>query len=522
MAEVDSAGADTAEPTERVALEVEGLTKSFGAVRAVRAVDLRLRAGEIRAVLGLNGAGKSTLVKMLSGVVEPDAGAISIAGNPVRFRTPADAMAAGLSTVHQELTIVPGLSVAENIYLGRWPTRRGAGLDRRRMVKEAAGLLDRVGARASPQGMAGDLPIGDQQLVEIARAVGTRPHVLLLDEPTSSLSVPEADRLIALVRRLAESGVAIIYISHRMDEIRRVADSVSVMRDGSLIETVAVGTASTREIVAMMTGDRPTGPSLRRPATVAPAPVSAAATPPDHAALSVRDLSTAHLHGIGFDLRRGEVLGVAGVLGAGRTSLLRALAGADPYSGTVTVRGQAVRRGGLRTMRRRGVGLAPEDRKSEGLALGLSIRENVAVGCLSRISRGGVVSRGRERAVLTEVMSRLGVHWRVDAPPTTLSGGKPAARRARPLAGERRPRPPARRADPRGRRPGETRDLRPALRAGRRRVSTIFCTSEFDELYHVASRALVLRRGRLVADADLTEIDEQQLMLVAMGEGDNV
>jgi sugar transport system ATP-binding protein len=407
--------------------------------------------------------------------------------------------------------------VAENIFLGRWPTRPGTGLDRRRMIKEAGALLHRVGATASPYGTAGDLSIGDQQLVEIARALGSNPHVLMLDEPTSSLSVPEADKLIALVRRLAETGVAIVYISHRMDEIRRVADSVTVMRDGEHIRTVQLGGATTREIVAMMTGERPaTGAAVARE-RVAP-PAAAAAGP---AALSVKDLGNDHLEGISFDLRPGEILGVAGVLGAGRTSLLRALAGADHSTGTVSVHGRPTARRNLRAMQRRGIGLAPEDRKAEGLALTLSIRENISLGCLPKISRVGTMSGRREKALLSDVMGRLGVRWRTAAPPTTLSGGNQQrvvlgrwlANGARILLLDE----PTRGVDVRAKR--EIYDLLGELSATG--VSTVFATSEFDELYHVADRSLVLRRGRLVADVDLHEVDEEQLMLVAMGDGED-
>jgi sugar transport system ATP-binding protein len=507
----------TADDESRIALEVDALSKTFGTVRAVRSVGLRLRAGEIRAVLGLNGAGKSTLIKMLGGAVDPDEGTIAVGGNPVRFRSPADAMAQGIATVYQELTIVPGLSVAENIFLGRWPTRPGTGLDRRRMTREATALLHRVGATASPYATAGDLSIGDQQLVEIARALGANPHVLMLDEPTSSLSVPEADKLIALVRRLAETGVAIVYISHRMDEIRRVADSVTVMRDGALIDTVQVGSASTREIVTMMTGDRAAAAAAgtvsvrerRELPTDAPA------------ALSVQDLGNEHLDGISFDLRQGEILGVAGVLGAGRTSLLRALAGADPSSGTVFVHGEHVGRRHLAAMQRRGIGLAPEDRKAQGLALSLSIRENLTLGCLPAISTTGIMSTRKEKSTITAVMDRLGVRWRPAAPPTTLSGGNQQrvvlgrwlANGARILLLDE----PTRGVDVRAKR--EIYALLTEL--AEQGVSTLFSTSEFDELYHVADRSLVLRRGRLVADVDLHEVDEEHLMLVAMGDGED-
>lgn len=490
------------------AICVEGVGKRYGSLQALHEVSMSVAPGEVRALMGLNGAGKSTLVKIISGVVIPDSGTIRVAGGQVDFRTPADAMNSGVSTVHQELSLVPGLTVADNIFLGQWPTRLGSVVDRRELAAAARALLARVHSRATPGARAGSLSIGEQQLVEIARAVGRDAKVLILDEPTSSLSVQEGDELIALVRKLAASGVAVIYISHRMDEIHRVADSATVLRDGQLVDTVGIGATDTRSMFAMMTGRRQIDPG-ELPALASDAPV----------VLSVRGLTNAALQGISFDLAEGELLGVAGVLGSGRTSLLEAIAGAQPSTGDVVVRGVHTGRRSVARMRRHGLGLAPESRRTHGLAMSLPIGNNISMGCLPQVSVGGVMSSRKESKLLRHVMERLSVRWRLSDPPSTLSGGNQQrvvlgrwlANGARVLLLDE----PTRGVDIQGKR--EIYDLLLELSAAG--ISTVFATSEFEELYRLANRSLVLRHGELIADVDLRDIDEQELMMLAMGEG---
>jgi sugar transport system ATP-binding protein len=490
------------------AISVEGLSKRYGSLQALHEVTMNVAPGEVRALMGLNGAGKSTLVKIISGVVIPDAGVIHVAGEQVDFRTPANAMDSGVSTVHQELSLVPGLTVADNIFLGQWPTRVCSVVDRRELTTAARGLLERVHSRALPGARAGTLSIGEQQLVEIARAVGRDSKVLILDEPTSSLSVQEGDELIALVRKLAASGVAVIYISHRMDEIHRVADSATVLRDGQLVETVDIGATDTRSMFAMMTGRRQIDPG-ELPALTPDAPV----------VLSVRGLTNTALKDVSFDLARGELLGVAGVLGSGRTSLLEAIVGAQPSTGEVLVRGVQTGRRSVARMRRHGIGLAPESRRTHGLAMSLSIGNNISMGCLPLVSVGGVVSTRKESTLLRHVMQRLSVRWWLSDPPSTLSGGNQQrvvlgrwlANGATVLLLDE----PTRGVDIQGKR--EIYDLLHELSSAG--ISTVFATSEFEELYRLANRSLVLRHGELIADVDLRDIDEEELMMLAMGEG---
>ncbi|MGE0215613.1 sugar ABC transporter ATP-binding protein [Mycolicibacterium sp.] len=489
------------------AIRVEGLCKRYGSLQALRDVSMSVAPGEVRALMGLNGAGKSTLVKIISGVVAPDAGEIHVAGEQVHLRTPADAMNAGVSTVHQELSLVPGLTVADNIFLGQWPTKAGSVIDRRGLATASRALLDRVHSRALPGARVGSLSIGEQQLIEIARAIGQDAKVLILDEPTSSLSVQEGDELIALVRKLAATGVAVVYISHRMDEIHRVADSATVLRDGQLVDTVDLASTDTRSMFAMMTGRRQIDPG-ELPATDPEAPV----------VLSVRGLSNAALANISFDLTQGELLGVAGVLGSGRTSLLEAIVGAQPSTGDVIVRGVPTGRRSVARMRRHGIGLAPESRRTHGLAMSLPIGSNISMGSLPSISVAGVLSARRENRLLSHVMQRLSVRWRLADPPSTLSGGNQQrvvlgrwlANGATVLLLDE----PTRGVDVQGKR--EIYDLLLELSAAG--ISTIFATSEFEELYRLATRSLVLRHGRLIADVDLRDIDEEELMMLAMGE----
>ncbi|GAA5167988.1 MULTISPECIES: sugar ABC transporter ATP-binding protein [Amycolatopsis] len=489
------------------AISVRGASKAYGSLQALRDVDLEVAPGEVRALLGLNGAGKSTLVKMLSGVVVPDAGVIRVAGAETVFRSPHHAMGCGVATVHQELSLVPGLSVADNVFLGRWPTRPGSVVDRRALQDAAKQVLERVHCSVAPATRTGKLSIGQQQLVEIARAVGRESRVLILDEPTSSLSAQEADDLIALVKRLAATGVAVIYISHRMDEIHCVADSATVLRDGQLVGTVAMAETTSRALFGMMTGHRQLEPG-EAPARPVDSPV----------VLKVRGLRSDALRGISFDLREGELLGVAGVLGSGRTSLLEALAGARPSTGAVTVNGVSAERRTVGRMRRHGVGLAPENRRTHGLAMSLPIRSNILMGCLPLVSRAGVVSSGSGGRLLRQTMERLRVHWRLNDPPSTLSGGNQQrvvlgrwlANGATVLLLDE----PTRGVDIRGKR--EIYDLLLELSASG--VSTIFATSEFEELYRLATRSLVLRHGELVGDVDLRDTGEEQLMMLAMGE----
>ena len=400
------------------ALQATGLEKSYAGVQALRGVDFSVAAGEIRALLGKNGAGKSTLVNILCGAETPDAGTLAIAGQTVGMFAPARATALGVATVHQELSLVPELSVAENILLGRWHRHRRWGLvDLAGLRREAAGVLAGFGLDIDPAARVRSLSIAQQQMVEIARGLSRSPRVLILDEPTSSLPASEVEMLLQTLRRLAACGVAVIYVSHRMDEIPRIAHSVTVLRDGRHIETRPIVQAPTAEIVRLMTGK--TG------ANVAARPDRIPRLP-GRVALEVRGLSTPRkLKSVNLTLRAGEIVGLAGLLGAGRTELMRAIYGLDACSsGHIEIFGETPTDRSPRAMIRRGVGLAPEDRKKEGLVLALGISKNLVLSALHKVSRHGWLSRQREEHLSRQAATRMSLKAAdLLDPVRTLSGG---------------------------------------------------------------------------------------------------
>jgi ABC-type sugar transport system ATPase subunit len=400
------------------AIRISGLSKSYPGVQALASVDFSVAPGEVRALLGKNGAGKSTLVETMSGALQPDSGGIEVDGRPVTITSPAAARAHGIATVHQELTIAPELSVAENVFLGRWRAVAGRGpfIVERRLIQAAAAVLARLDVAIDPRIKVGELSIAHQQMVEIARAVSTEPRVLILDEPTSSLATHEVDVLIALVRRLARAGVAIVYVSHRMDEIPRVADTLTVLRDGRLVSTVSANSVSTSRVVELMTGGKIHHHVSR----------SAPDTGPGRKVLEVKNLS-AHtgLRDITLAVHEGEVLGLAGLLGSGRTELLNCLAGVDRFTaGGLTLRGKAYAPRSVRGALRHGIGIAPEDRKKDGVALHMSVGANVSMACPDRIRRLGLLSRGREARLAEDTVMRLHIKVAsIGQPVRGLSGG---------------------------------------------------------------------------------------------------
>ena len=355
--------------SDRPLLSLRGVTKRYGGVHALGGVDFSLRAGEIHALLGENGAGKSTLINVLGGLVRPDSGTVEVNGQRVEIRNVTDADRLGIRVIHQELSLAPNLSVAENLFLGREPLRFGL-LDRRRMIDEAQRLiaflsLPEIG---SPEALVATLSTARQQMVEIARALGVRSQALILDEPTSSLSEAETAALFNALRRLREQGVGIIYISHRLEEVRRIADRITVLRDGKNVGTQNVSELDPRTLVRWMVG-RDIKDQFRRP------PWNPGAT-----ALEVRRLGNARVHDVSFTLHRGEILGFAGLVGAGRSELARALFGIDPIaSGEILVEGRPVKIGSPAEARAAGIALVPEDRQRQGLVMTGSVTYNLAL-----------------------------------------------------------------------------------------------------------------------------------------------
>ena len=388
-------------PSTTAVLQARGLSKSFPGVRALDRADLTCRPGRVHALVGENGAGKSTLVRILTGNQLPDEGELLLDGQPVRFDSPREALAAGITAVYQELTVLPAMSVADNVMLGQERTARGM-LDRAAQDREVRQALARVGlADVDPRRPAEELSLANQQLVEIARALVRRSRVIVLDEPSAVLSGDKLEALFSVVRGLAADGVAVIYISHLLEEVTGLADDVTVLRDGRVVSSGPAAEYDIPRIIRDMVGRDVDAvfPSLPEPG--------------DAVALRVRGLvprsSTRPPAPLDLDLRAGEIVGVAGLVGSGRSRLLRTLAGEHPrVAGTVEVSGRPVPPSVRRAIAA-GVVLVPEERKTEGLVLPLPVRANTTLAALGQVLRGGFLSGSRERAVFLEEQQRLGI-----------------------------------------------------------------------------------------------------------------
>jgi ABC-type sugar transport system ATPase subunit len=496
-----------------VVLRAVGLRKSYPGVVALNGVDFVLRRGEVRALVGKNGAGKSTLAKVISGATQPDAGEIQLGETVVRFSDPASAQRQGISTVYQELSLIPGLTVAENIMLGRWHQRRflGIGLvDRRRVFQDARAALQQLGREIDLGAEAESLSTADQQVVEIAKAVSFGPRVLVLDEPSSSLPEREVDKLLALVRRLADQGVAVIYISHRMREIPRVADTVTVLRDGLEVVTLPIAEASTARLAELITGG---GPSPAR----APRRVDGAG----ETVLSIRGLQIpGRLQGVSLDLHAGEVIGIAGLLGSGRTELLRAVVGLErSTAGTIEALGVQASRTSPTTMRSLGVGLVPEDRKREGLVLCSDVSTNLVLACLPRIARWGLVQSRVERLLVRQISASLQITTpSPSAQVETLSGGnqqkvvigKWINAQVKVLLLDE---------FTRGIDVGTREQVYGLInRLAQEGLGILAVSSEFEDLLAVCDRILVLNHGSFIEDIPIAQANMEQLTALAMME----
>lgn len=491
-----------------VVVAVSGLTKHYPGVQALTDADMSIRAGEVRALLGRNGAGKSTLIRLLSGVETPDAGSIVVDGQPLDGGV-RRAGELGVQPVHQELSLVPQLSVAENLFLGSWPLQGGR-IDYGRMRDETSRVLGELHLRISPDATVGELPLAEQQLVEIARAVRRQPRLLILDEPTSALAASEVKTVLETVRRIADSGVAVIYVSHRLDEIRQVASSATVMRDGRIVETVDLKDVTTEQVVDLMLGE--TAQSVERLVT---GEVDRDVTP----LLSVRGLHVPpKLQDVSFDVFPGEVLGIAGLMGAGRSELLRALAGFESIAaGAVSVAGEQLAAVRPRTMKRLGVGLTPEDRKGEAIIPLLGVDENLALADYRSVSIGPTIGWRRLRETARTLIRRLGIATAgPETPIVNLSGGnQQKAVIGRWLhAGSRilLLDEPTRGVDVQAKEEiyGLVREL------ADRGAAIVFVSGELEELPLVCDRVLILRDGGLAGEMTGDEITTDSVIAAAM------
>jgi ABC-type sugar transport system ATPase subunit len=503
---------DTAEAVAEstVVARIRGATKSYPGVRALDRADFEVRAGEVRALLGRNGAGKSTLIRLLAGVEVPDEGEVEVGGQRLGDAGIRRAAELGVGAVYQELSLVPELSASENLYLGVWPRTAGR-IDYQRIRAGAREVFAELGIDIDPRTPVAELSLAQQQLVEIARAVRSRPRLLILDEPTSALAASEAETVLEAVTRIAEGGVGVIYVSHRLDEIRRVAHTVTVMRDGAVVETTPVRGATTRRIVSLMLGHEEQQDGQRPDSRV-----DRSGTP----LLSVRDLSVApKLDRIHLDLHPGEVLGLGGLMGSGRTELLRALAGFTPSTGAVEVEGARVARLSPRVMKRLGVGITPEDRKGEGVVPLLGVSENMVLSWFGGASVAGTVRPSRVSSIGRGLIERLSIKTaRPDTPIVNLSGGnQQKAVIGRWLhAGSRilLLDEPTRGVDVEA----KAQIYRIVRELAAEGAAVLFVSSELEELPLVCDRVLALRGGRLSGEFIGEDITLDNIMTAAMAE----
>jgi ribose transport system ATP-binding protein len=386
------------EPSPAI-LRLSGISKHFPGVKALSEVDFDLRSGEVHVLFGENGAGKSTLINIIAGSFAPDAGTITFRGEPLRLSSPHHARELGINAVFQEFSLVPTLSVQDNLYLGR-ELKRGGLLDKSAMARGARVTLDRLGFDVDPRAQVSRLSRAEQQMVEIAKAIQSSPSVLILDEPTASLTENEADQLFAVVETLKASGIGIIYITHRMQEIRRIADRITVLRDGRHVTTVAAGGVSEQRLVELMTG------------RTIEAFYPTVQGDPQRVMVEVKGLtlSSGRVHDVSLTVRAGEIVGLAGLVGSGKSEAGRAIFGAEPVSqGSIAIAGQVVSNPSPGEMLARGVIYIPPDRRAEGLVSTRSVRENISLASLDRptFSRKGLLRRREERNVVRGVAERL-------------------------------------------------------------------------------------------------------------------
>jgi rhamnose transport system ATP-binding protein len=490
-------------------LELRHVAKSFGAVHAVIDASLRLYPGEAHALVGENGAGKSTLVKMLAGVYQPDTGDLLVGGQETTLAGPADAIRAGLAVIYQEPILFPDLSVAENIYMGRQPLRRGRRIDAARMRGQVSALFERLGVVMDPARTCRGLSIADQQLVEIAKALSLDARIIVMDEPTAALSAVEVARLFEVVRALRASGAAVLFISHRLEEVFEICQRVTVMRDGRPVLGRELAGLQADDLVRAMVG-RDMGEQAEggRPA---PGPV-------------VLDVSRLTREGIFVDIslrvRAGEIVALAGLVGSGRSEVARAIFGIDRYhAGSVTISGQPLRRGSPTAAMAAGIGFVPEDRRQQGLVMDMSVQQNVALASLRRLRRGGLLTSASERRFSTDWMTKLQVKYgRLTDPVSKLSGGnQQKVVLARWLA--RKPAllivdEPTRGIDI-ATKAEVHRLLRELASDG---VAVLMISSELPEVLSVGGRILVMREGRLAAEFDRAGATEENLMAAATGQ----
>ncbi len=491
-------------------VELSGIAKHFGGVQALRGVDFRLFPGEVHALVGENGAGKSTLVKILAGIYRPDAGGVKVGGEVVELRSPKQAQALGIAVVQQEPMLFPDLDVAENVFMGRHPRDRFGRVDWKRMHREVNQLLASLDVSLSSHTPLQGLSVAEQQLVEIAKALSMQARVLVLDEPTAALSAHEVEELFAIVKQLRERGVAILFVSHRLEEVFKIADRLTVFRDGAHIITAPVSEMNTEEIIKHMVGRELSNLFPKSEAEIG------------EVVLEVRHLTRAGVFAdVSFQLRRGEILGLAGLVGAGRTEVARVLFGIDrAESGEIWLKGKKVHIRSPQHAMDNGIAYVPEDRHQQGLIMNFSIAANVTLPILQQVSRLGLIYPRREQKIAAEYSRQLRVRSTgVEQLVNTLSGGnqqkvvlsKWLATNPSVLILDE----PTRGIDV-GAKAEVHRIISDLAGSG---LAIILISSELPEVLAMADQVIVLHEGRVTGAFARSEATQERVMFAATGQG---
>ncbi len=490
-------------------LSLRDAAKAFGAVQAIAHGSIELYGGEAHALVGENGAGKSTLVKILAGVHQPDSGSLLIDGRPVLLHGPADAQAAGIAVIYQEPTLFPDLTVEENIFMGRQPMRSARRIDRRVMRAEATALFERLGVRLDPGRICRGLSIADQQIVEIGKALSLNARVIVMDEPTAALSATEVARLFDVVRTLRTAGAAVLFISHRLEEVFAICQRVTVMRDGRHVFTRELAGLTADDLVRAMVGRE-----------MVPRAAGERGTPGDHVLQVERLTREGVFTDISLEVRAGEIVALAGLVGSGRSEVARAIFGIDRYdAGTVLMRSQGLRRASPAAAMAAGIGFVPEDRRQQGLVMDMSVQQNVALASLGRLRKAGLIRAAAERALAADWAVRLKLRYgRLTDPVSRLSGGnqqkvvlaKWLGRKPALLIVDE----PTRGIDIATK--AEVHQL--LVQLARDGVAILMISSELPEVLRIGDRILVMREGRLTAEFGHADVSEEKIMAAATGQ----
>ncbi len=493
-------------------LRAEGLSKSYGGAAALQDVTFEVGQGEVVGLIGENGAGKSTMIKIIAGLVRADSGQVFVDQKPVRFASPMEAARQGISFIHQERNVLDNLDIAGNVLLGAEPTRFGFLLDRREMRQRAKAAMAQMSLTLSPDDSAQHLSNAQRQMVEIARALSFNARLIIMDEPTSSLSAGETEKLLHLILELKAKGVSTVYVSHRLDEIKQVADRVVGLRDGKNAGSLARDEVNSQAMVRLMVGrdlDR------KRPEPVAPGEVR----------LTVRNLKTTKYprHSVSFEVRSGEVVGIAGPVGAGRTEIARAIFGIDqPVSGEILIDGHRLEPGSPQSAIDQGVFLAPEDRRREGAILGMSIGRNITLPAMTRFLRLGLIQPRNEREYAQKMKTRLGVKTdNIDLPLSSLSGGN---QQKVVLAKWLGMSPKCLVLDEPtvgidvGARAEIYKLIRDLTAEG---VAILMMSSDMEEILQLSDRVLVMHEGNLSGELTGEQITEKEIMNMAVGHAES-